>query len=172
MKRQLQILMLPEDEKELSALIVEDFPAVRFVDDSIWQSAEPPSVGSIHECRSRYAFIWDTSRFPSLPSERLEDGRFVGPSAGPVVQVVRSAMKDGALATGRIAAGTDESDPGHVLFIEAVFQLVRKLTSPAIARGTGKRVANIRVGRAASVWAKEGNILRHHSTVHQYLPEL
>lgn len=163
--------MLPADEGRLSALIVEAYPHVRFIDGTVWLSAEPPSFDSIDECTSRVVSIWDAERFPSLPTHRRADGRYEGPTVGPVIQVIRSRLHEAGLSSGRVAAGSDAPDPVHLHFLETVFRALRGCTLPVLSKASGKRASNVRVGPAAAAWAKEGNILLHESTFYQYLPE-
>lgn len=114
--KQLLFFMTPDDERVFSAQIKARFPGVVVLDDNTWPTKEPIAVASIDQCKSGYAHLWHRILFPHLPVSQRRDGKFQGPTVGPVLQFVRCLSEANVLRSGRIALGlsaeklTDEID--------------------------------------------------------------
>ena len=167
MKKQVQILLLPQDEDALSRALRTAKPSIRFVNDSVWPSKIPPAHDSISECSSPWAFIWDTDLFPELPSRQRLDGRFDGPISGVVFQVCRSRLEGTVLLSGRIAIGLEDTRDDVRQLVKLVFGTLRNFTRPAVWASTGDEAPEYRVAPAASQWRQtEGHVFCDRATGH------
>lgn len=181
MKKQTQLFLLAEDERDISLELRYVRPGIVFLDDNVWDGPNPTSVSSLDDCVSPFAYLWDTQLVPELPCLHRKDGKLEGPIAGLVIQVIRCRMRDNVLLSGRIAAGTVNdasslekqmrifiSDVWKVFSLKTVDRLVAiDLNTSKVIRN---RVPEYRIGMAAAEWANENNmhLLKDRSTLNYF----
>ena len=183
LSKQMQLFLVPEDEREISEAVRALRPKVTFLDDNIWPGIEPLSARSISECQSRLVYLWDQGLVAQLPTITRPDGRLEGPVAGPVIQIVRSRQEGGVLLSGRVAAGTGgmEADLESSVraFIADVWSVVRRATPGTLSSVDGRSgrvihrtVKEYRAGRHAVKWIEEsvGRAFKDRSTPNYYRP--
>lgn len=171
MKKQTQIFMLPADEASFSRALLEIRPALQLIDDNVWDRPQPTLVESIEQCRTSFCFLWDKG-ICDLPIGKRSDGRFEGPIAGVVVQVVRSRLVGNQLYSGRIAAGINDSSVAMGKFVKDVWKALRSVVGArpsVIDVDTGEvirsGVTEYQLGRHAERWAQDPlNKLRDRSS--------
>jgi hypothetical protein len=131
-KRSNHFLFTATDELAFSEGIRREFPSAMFIDDMIWETDKPPAKDSITACESKFVYIWDPTIYPVLPFESRPDGRFQGPQAGMVIQVIRSRFKDpNTLLSGEIDVGITVDRPGASemkQFAREVWKILQKVT--------------------------------------------
>ena len=127
MKKQLLIFMTPEDERAFSIELKRQFGDIVVLDDNVWPTPYPIMANSIDQCKSGYAHLWNRSLFPGLPVGPRPDGRFQGPTVGPVLQFARCILEDNVLRSGRVALGLDRRDitPEVEKYIKEVWRMVK-----------------------------------------------
>jgi hypothetical protein len=183
LKKQVQLFLVSDDEREISVALRAIRPSVRFVDDNVWDEATPTLAPSIDACRSRLVYLWDQSIVPELPAMKRKDGRFEGPVAGVVVQYIRAQLQGDVLLSGRVAAGIggmdDALESAMSRFVADVWKVVTEATPgrlDAIEPGSGRvlhsGVREYRAGRHAVMWlAQESErLLKDRSTASFYRP--
>ncbi|MEV6738549.1 hypothetical protein AB0N14_17115 [Streptomyces sp. NPDC051104] len=166
--RQIQLLLLPEDEDRVLRAIQSKHPGVKLLAYVPWvDRGAPPVRESVDECGT-IATIWNPALHPRLPVDIGSDGAIVGPGIGPVVQWVRSLEKTpGILESGRWAAGFDkERDPEMANFVGSLWRVLNRFTTNRMVRtrGAGLNAAAVaperrfRVGEMAAERALEGSL--------------
>jgi hypothetical protein len=184
LKKQIQLFLMPEDERDVSLSLKALRPTLSFLDDNVWDSTAPVLAESIDACRSHLVYLWDQSVMSTLPTIRRGDGRLEGPVGGIVVQCVRSQVQGEVLLSGRIAAGTDGVDQTRELAMRAVIADVWKVVKaatpgsldafdPDSGRVLHRAVREYRAGRHAVAWlAQGGRLLKDRSTQSFYRPAM
>ena len=182
MKRQVQIFMNVEDEKDFSDLLKHKFQQITFVDGDVWSSSKPPEKSSIHLCASRTVYLWDKAVIPVLPTTFRPDQQYEGPTSGVVIQFSRSILKDSLLFSGRIASGIDEKNmlfEATIKFVNETWRLLKLFAKGKVAAvnpSTGEiinaRVPGYIVGPHAASWCdiEKGRLLKDRSTQNFFLP--
>lgn len=179
--KQLLVFMSLEDEKAFSVSLKASFPAVVVLDDNIWPTAEPVTVSSIEQCKSGYAHLWNRDLFPELPISPRPDGRFQGPSVGPVVQFVRCVLERNVLRSGRIALGLSREDltPSIDNYLKELWRFIKKpatsklvCVNPETGEIINQAVWGYWAWPDAVTWsrAEKGRFLRDRATRNFYLP--
>lgn len=172
MNKQIQILFLASDEQRFSDHLRKLRPRVAFVDSNVWDQPEPALVDSIENCSSGLCYLWDRDVVKNLPRMQRKDGKFEGPIAGVVVQIVRSRLMDDVLLSGRIAVGTDADDKAMKAFVADVWKALRFVVdgplvsiNPTTGVVVRKVVKEYLVGLDAAKWAlaDERHLLRDRS---------
>jgi hypothetical protein len=178
MMKQTQVFLLPADEADFSLALRARRNSVRFVDDNVWPTAAPVVRDSVSSCVTGFAFLWDSTLVPTLPTRTRSDGTHEGPTVGLVVQVVRSRLTDETLLSGRIAASTPDETRSHLetamrAFISDVWKALEAVTTKglmAVHPTTGEvireHVPEYRVGFHAANWVTKSpsHRLRDRST--------
>lgn len=179
--KQLLIFMTHEDEKELSALLKFIFPGVVILDNNVWPTYQPDIASSIDQCKSEYAHLWNRTLFPDLPISRRPDGKFQGPTVGPVLQFVRCIQEGNVLRSGRIALGFRREDltPAIDEYFSQIWRMVKKpatsrlvCVSPENRKPINTRISGYWAWPAAANWCLGGKdrLLRDRATQNFYLP--
>jgi hypothetical protein len=180
-QRQSEIFLLPEDEIELYEEIRRNFPNVKLVDNSDWLFADIPPVRESPSRCSRYAALWNTEIYPSLPVSQGEDGRIRGPQVGPVVQWLRSGLDNNRiLQAGRWAATYSlDENPEMAKFVDRIWKILNSSTTNKLV-GAGpidrppvraSPIRSFRIGYRALEDAKAGAIQLASGRL-RLLPEL
>lgn len=164
--KQSPVLLLPQDEEEVLAALRHSRPGVQILDGSVpWVSADSPPVCTSIAETGTIASIWNPEIFPTLPVEVRSNGSIRGPQAGPVVQWMRSPVRDGGrLEAGRWAATMDDNiAPEMIAFIRDIWKVLFRLTGNDLARldlrsGDAILQPKYRVGPAALQLARSGDI--------------
>jgi hypothetical protein len=181
-KKQVQIFMTPADEEAFSRALRSERPGVRFIDDNVWPTAEPPTCDSINSCGSNLVYLWDTKVCGRLPATRRAEGGFQGPASGPVIQFVRSLVEDEQIRSGRVAAGyydTDEFADEMKEFVRDVWHMLKSVSPQRLVAVAqfGRHVINSRpsgylVGADAARWCRDDSrrVLKDRSTETYFLP--
>ena len=183
LKKQVQLFLVPDDEREISLALRALRPQTAFIDDNVWDGTTPALAQSIDTCRSRLTYLWDQTLVSPLPTMRRKDGRLEGPVAGVVVQFVRSQTQGSFLLSGRVAAGTggmeQELESGMRGFIADVWRVVTDATPgslDAVDLDSGRvlhaAVREYRAGRHAVAWLaqEQGRVFKDRSTDSFYRP--
>ncbi len=79
-RKQLQIFMIQEDERNFSILLKNNFGNVAFLDDNVWPE-KPNIVNSIDDCQTGYCYIWNKDITPVIPTITRNDGKIQGPAS-------------------------------------------------------------------------------------------
>ncbi|MFD4602089.1 hypothetical protein ACFWPQ_29180 [Streptomyces sp. NPDC058464] len=166
--RQIQLLLLPEDEDRILQAIRGRYPEVKLIDYVPWADEETPPVRESAADCGTIATIWNPSIHHKLPVYVGSNGAVTGPAVGPVVQWVRSLEKvPGTLESGRWAAGFDkERDPEMASFVGSLWRILNRFTTHRMVctRGAGVDAPPVaperrfRVGRKAAERALEGSL--------------
>lgn len=165
MKKQLQLFLLPEDEREISVSLRNVRPRVVYLDDNVWEGSEPVVRSTLDECRTPFAYLWDPAVASPLPTFRRKDGRLEGPVAGVVVQLIRSQVRSSVLRSGRVAAGTGgtsaAAEQAMRSFVTDVWRVVTQATQGGMNsfdRGSGRilrhDIREYRAGPHAVAWLR------------------
>ncbi|WP_406170052.1 hypothetical protein [Streptomyces sp. NBC_00996] len=166
--KQVQLLLLPEDEAHVFRAVRAAYPEVKLLADVPWGSADrPPARESVQDCGAS-ASIWNPAVHPRLQVDVRSNGAIFGPGIGPVVQWMRSLEKEpGVLDSGRWAASFDkEKDPEMAKFVSGLWRILNRLTTNRILRAAGPGASSpgaaperrFRVGEKAVEWALEGKL--------------
>jgi len=166
----IQLLLLPSDEQLIAERIVLAYPSVVFIDDIFWEAPDKPPVRSrISECARWHVQIWNRELFPELPTGTRDEGRIIeGPTVGPVIQWVRSQLKDGLLTTGWLGvSGFKEERQEITRFFNTVLRTARSACSNALVRAgwipqpvmREDRERQHWVGPAAMQQARDGQLM-------------
>lgn len=162
-ERDAQLLLLPEDEIELSHAIQREFPGVVFLDETKWVDPETPPVrASILEC-GRIAGMWNREVYPTIHGHRRENGRVDGPEL-EVVQWVRSLVREpGVLHSGRWAYSLPESAaPAMFTFVDRIWRILFSKTTNRMRRASAVNPnapeRGFRVGALAFQQAQGGKL--------------
>ena len=146
------ILMTAEDEAAYSSLLVEADPTVRLVDGDRWPSAAPPTRNSISECSSPFVYVWSRRLTPSIAARRRDDGLFVGPQAGEVLQIERAIHIGDEIRSGSIAFAGRE-DLAVALELSDLARKALRMAAPIrVETVAGAAMPQYRVGRHAADW--------------------
>ncbi len=138
--------------------------SVAFVDGVVFPTPEPVLLRSIDEAKHfGQVPIWNRENFPALSVMRRKDGRWGGPTIGPVLQYVKPAPKGERLECGRIAASGNYDEPlnsANNAFVKHVWAIARRLTMPVQCVDEKGRVLNTtihtaRAGLHAAAWQRE-----------------
>lgn len=163
-ERDVQLLLLPEDELALTEAILREFPQVAFVDEVKWADPEiPPVRGSILEC-GRIAGIWNRGVYPQIRGRRRANGRVDGPEQ-ETVQWVRSQVRNpGVLHSGRWAYSLPESaEPAMVEFVDRIWRILFKVTTNRMRRASAHDPntpeRGFRVGVNAFLQSSDGDLV-------------
>jgi hypothetical protein len=183
LKKEVQLFLMPEDERDVSLALKALRPKLTILDDNVWGGMAPVLAESIDACRSRFVYLWDQSVVSPLPTMKRKDGRLEGPVAGVVVQYVRSQLQGDVLLSGRIAAGTDGVDPAHQSAMQGlivdVWKVVKEATpgsldaiDPNSGRVLHRAVREYRAARNAVAWLahRNGRLFKDRSTPSFYRP--
>lgn len=179
MSNQIQIFMTPDDENTFSEDLRRKRGSLRFIDGEHWETQCPPEKKSLNECSSSIVYLWDRDIFPTLPSIRMNDGRFQGPQVGFVLQLVRSVVQNGCyLLSGRVAHGPLKDEKQVGVFYSEVVKYIKKnyvgrleLVDPVTYETIGVPVVNtFYAGRNCSSWLAEDDtrLLKSRSSKHFY----
>jgi len=172
MNKQIQILFLASDEQRFSDHLRKLRSSVAFVDSNVWDQSEPALVDSVENCSSGLCYLWDRDVVKNLPRIQRKDGKFEGPIAGVVVQIVRSRLINDCLLSGRIAVGTDAADKAMNFFVADVWKALRLAAGGPLVSINPKTGVVIKeiikeylVGLDAAKWASmdERHLLRDRS---------
>lgn len=165
MLKRTEVLLLPSDEMLIEDALRKAHPRVCFIDQSAWEAVEVPPVRlSILDC-SDNATIWNPEVAPEVRGFKRPNGRVDGPQVGPVIQWLRSRLRDGRLQAGSWAASVDpERDPQMEAFAKNAWRILQRLTSNRLVSGgsfaravvIGPPVRAFRVGPAALSAARNG----------------
>lgn len=163
--KSLDLCLVAADERALSLALVAIRPSVAFVDGVVFPSAEPVLLRSIDEAQHfGQVPLWERSNFPTLPINRRADGRWGGPTVGPVIQYLKPVIEGDRLIAGRVAASggiyEEPLESANNAFIKDVWAAVKKLTMPVKcvdAKGSliNEKVSALRAGLHAAKWVRE-----------------
>ena len=166
--RRISYFLDGSDEARLSAVLLNNFPALRFVDDNVWPSPEPPIRKTIEECTARYAFIWNSELFPEYKSfiSEVTPGKYQAPQTRYVMQFWRCQVSDAEIHAGQVSASFEPSDVTAKRYTDAVFRLIKKLNSCALmgidsmtSLTVVPRIPGYVVGAGAATRARQGSRL-------------
>jgi hypothetical protein len=166
--RQIQLLLLPEDEDQILQAIHAKYPEVKLLAYTAWADEEtPPIRETVGDCGT-IASIWNPKLHPRLSVSVGSNGSITGPGVGPVIQWVRSLEKNpGILESGRWAAGYDkERDPEMASFVSSLWRMLNRFTTNRMVRTKGPGLEGVavapehrlRVGEKAAERALEGSL--------------
>lgn len=142
------------DEEMFSSALLNNYPAIKFVDDNRWPTPTPVLANSIASCLSNYAFLWRSDIVTELPCVRHGD-QFDGPQSGVVMQVKRSRMVDGCLMSGQLGVGFFDEDIWMKKWSREVINLLRRLNATKLKTiGTNTVTGAYVVGPDAAAFLK------------------
>ncbi|MBM4779664.1 MAG: hypothetical protein GQE15_18320 [Archangiaceae bacterium] len=179
--KSLDLCMVADDERALSEALRASHPTVAFVNDVVFPTPDPVLLDSIDQAKHfGQVLLWERTNFPTLPVMRRNDGRWEGPTVGPVIQYLKPVLKADRLQCGRIAAsgGTyDEPlESANNAFIKDVWAAAKKLTTGVKCVDDKGRLINdkvpaLRAGFHAAEWLrkKRGRFFTDYSW-NLYLP--
>lgn len=128
----IETFMNKEDEKRFSKLLLETYPQMAFLDDSLWPSGKVELSESINDCTSNFCYIWNKALNPNLPTGLRSNGWADGPKTGLVIQFQRSLLTaENILLSGRIAASYSDMVNYHE-YTKNVFKMIRKLCKTGV----------------------------------------
>lgn len=156
MQKQLQLFLDSEDEADLSKLLANRFPGIRFLNDNVWKAA-PDCQEGIEKCGSGRVYLYNGS-LEEIPTIRRRNGDLEGPTAGCVVQILRTIEKEGVLLSGRIAISIGDNDHEMRDFAKGVWTCVTKVGKVGVLRPDGKVDKHYLVGRHARKKVEDGEI--------------
>jgi hypothetical protein len=162
-----EVLLLPSDEALIEDSLRRLHPRVCFLDQDAWESVDAPPVRmSIDECGD-VAAIWNPETASEVRGIERANGRIDGPQVGPVIQWLRSRLRNSRLEAGSWAASVDpERHPDMAAFARDAWKILQKVTSNKLVSGgsfsravvIGPPVRSFRVGPAALSAARAGEI--------------
>ncbi len=180
--KQVQCFLTAPDEIRLAEMLKKERPSLRFLDGSLWAGDEPIHQDSIEACLTGIVYIWDPVIVPDLPLGRRSNGWLAGPTAGVVIQLVRSKLQDNLLLSGSASEG--EMLKAYEVELKKMSDLFWKtLKSISNANLVGvdlhdrsvvwEKVTQYRVGADAELWVRSGSerMLRDHRTPNYFLPK-
>jgi hypothetical protein len=144
--RRLAVLLLREDVEDFGRRIVDAHPSVRFM------TAASGGVLRSMPAEAPVVRLMDALLNPGLdlPNPELRNAR------GMLINIVVPTPRDDELESGDLSTVFNETDPGHVAFVDAVFRAMREATKPHVEY-LDKAPAPVRIGAAAERWWLEGD---------------
>lgn len=156
MIKQLQLLLDREDEADLSIRLTNSFPGIRFLNDNVWKDA-PDCQDAIENCSTGRVYLYN-GMLEKLPTFRRKNGDLEGPTAGCVIQILRSREKEGVLLSGRIAISFDDDDDQMRDFANGVWKCVKNSGKIGVLRPDGWVDKKYLVGNHARSKVEVGKI--------------
>jgi hypothetical protein len=162
-ERDVEFLLLPDDELALASKLQREFPGVVFLDETQWTDPETPPVrASILDC-GRIATIWNRDIYPVIRGRRRSNGRVDGPEY-ETVQWLRSLLREpNVLEAGRWAYSLPVSArPEMFAFVDRIWRILLSETTNRMRRASATNPhtpeRRIRVGAQAFRHSAEGTV--------------
>lgn len=144
MHKQLQLFFTSFDEQSLSHDLRAQCPKIVFINGSVW--ADGPEVHhSLEECEKGVAYLFN-GNVSELPTGRRSNGKIEGPTAGCVIQLLRSKILDGVMQSGSIAANFRDVDVEMREFSSTVWSCILRIGRTGVVRPDGRIDKNYLVG--------------------------
>lgn len=153
-QKQLQLFLSLDDEIHWSTLLKEAIPTIKFLNDNVWLGS-PDERSDIESCQSGRVYLFD-GELRNMPTIIRKTGEVEGPVSGCVVQVLRPAIMERTLLSGRVAVGFDDRNMRMKEFVTRIWKTLKDIGKTGVVRPDGQIDNNYLVGTDIGSQLKNG----------------